>query len=91
MALSYIDWYADSVSLTLNGRKSHQTRTGGCLTVMLGLTVLGYWIWGTLNCFTYYDPIVFSDNLPPSTTQNNLNITMGGEIAIKGVSKAYYY
>ncbi len=85
MALNDIDWFADSVSLTLNGRKSHQTRTGGCLTLMLIITVLGYWIWSTINCFTYYDPIVFTDNMPPSKTpQTNLNITMGAAISVQG-------
>jgi hypothetical protein len=54
--LSQIDGFAQLVSLTLNGRKFHGTRTGGCLTVLLFLTVLSYWVWGTLLCFTYYKP-----------------------------------
>ena len=58
MALTNLDWYADTVSLTLNGKKSHQTRLGGCLTLMLGFTVLGYWIWGTVKIYRYDDPVV---------------------------------
>ena len=50
-ALSKIDRYADVVSLTLNGKKFHGTRLGGCLTIMLFLTVFAYWVNGTLDCF----------------------------------------
>ena len=56
LALSKIDRYADVVSLTLNGKKFHGTRLGGCLTIMLFLTVFAYWVNGTLNCFNYYNP-----------------------------------
>jgi hypothetical protein len=55
-ALSQIDSFADVVSLTLNGNKSHGTRLGGCLTIMLYLTVFAYWVYGTLLCFDYYNP-----------------------------------
>ncbi len=56
MVLSRIDGFAETVTLTLNGRKFHGTRIGGCLTVVVFLTVLAYWVWGTLKCFSYYDP-----------------------------------
>jgi hypothetical protein len=80
-ALSRIDQFADVVSLTLNGRKKHGTRLGGCLTIMLYLTLLAYWVWGTLNCFTYYQPQVFTTNIPLTTdASTNLNVTMGGNI-----------
>jgi len=49
-ALSLIDSYAQPVSLTLNGKKFHRTRLGGCLTIMLYLTMFAYWVNGTLNC-----------------------------------------
>jgi hypothetical protein len=52
-ALSKIDQYADQVSLTLNGKKFHGTRIGGCLTIMLYLSVFAYWVLGTVNCFNY--------------------------------------
>ena len=77
-ALSKIDQYADVVSLTLNGKKFHGTRLGGCLTIMLYLTVFAYWVSGTLNCFNYSQPQVFTANVPtPTGGSTNLNITMG--------------
>jgi hypothetical protein len=80
-ALSRIDQFADVVSLTLNGRKKHSTRVGGCLTIMLYLTLLAYWVWGTLNCFDYYQPQVFTTNVPLTTdSATNLTVTMGGRI-----------
>ena len=76
-ALRRMDQFADVVSLTLNGRKSHATRIGGSLTILLSLTLLAYWVWGTLNCFNYYQPQVFSANIPVGN-QTNLNVTFGG-------------
>ena len=66
--LSQIDQFADTVSLTLNGKKSHGTRLGGCLTILLYLTVFAYWVWGTSNCFNYYQPQVFTYNIPLEST-----------------------
>jgi hypothetical protein len=83
--LRQIDRFADVVSLTLNGRKSHGTRIGGCLTVVLFLTVLAYWGWGTHKCFTYYQPQVFTTNVPlPTETPPGLNVTMGGSQNVYG-------
>ena len=59
MALGNLDYYSDSVSLTMNGKKYHQTRLGGCLTIMLGLTVLLYFMWGTLKVFNRAEPVIF--------------------------------
>ena len=79
MALRRMDQFADLVSLTLNGRKRHGTRIGGSLTILLYLTLLAYWVWGTLNCFNYSQPQVFTANVPLSTgNQTNLNFTFGG-------------
>jgi hypothetical protein len=79
--LSRIDQFADVVSLTLNGRKKHRTEIGGCLTIMLYSTLLAYWVWGTLNCFNYYQPQVFTTNVPLTTDSvTNLTVTMGGII-----------
>ncbi len=81
--LSQIDSFAEIVSLTLNGRKFHGTRTGGCLTVMLFMTVLAYWVWGTLLCFTYYKPEVFTSNVPLSSdATSNVSVLMGGIVSI---------
>ncbi len=81
MGLSQIDRFADVVSLTLNGSKRHGTRIGGCLTVLLFITVIAYWVWGTSQCFTYYKPQVFTTNVPPLTENpTNLNFTWGGLI-----------
>jgi hypothetical protein len=77
--LSQIDGFAQIVALTLNGRKFHGTRTGGCLTVMLFVTVLAYWVWGTLHCFTYYKPEVFTANVPLSDAQSQGSVLMGGK------------
>jgi hypothetical protein len=85
--LSKIDGFAEIVSLTLNGRKFHGTRTGGSLTVMLFMTVLAYWVWGTLHCFTYYKPEVFTANVPlsPDAT-SNVSVFMGGNVNIGNTS-----
>jgi hypothetical protein len=68
--LKKIDFFADSVSLTMNGGKTHATRTGGCLTILLFLTMLAYWVWGTLKCFAYYQPQLFSTVGPPILTSD---------------------
>jgi len=86
--LSQIDGFAQLVSLTLNGRKFHGTRTGGCPTVMLFMTVLAYWVWGTLHCFTYYKPEVFTANVPISEdATSNVNVLMGGRVEIGATSE----
>ncbi len=85
--LSQIDGFAEIVSLTLNGRKFHGTRTGGSLTVMLFITVLAYWVWGTLHCFTYYKPEVFTANVPISEeAKSNVSVLMGGNVSIGNTS-----
>ena len=78
-ALSKIDLYADVVSLTLNGKKFHGTRLGGCLTIMLYLTVFAYFAWGTLKCLSYHDPQVFTANVPnqPTNTTENYQMVAG--------------
>lgn len=96
IALSNLDWYADSVSLTLNGNKSHQTRLGGCLTVLLFLTTLGYWVWGTVKVNRYADPVVFTDNLNPSSLTDGgsplpNNLIIGGSITVNGNYSADIY
>lgn len=79
MGLTKIDSFADVVSLTLNGRKRHGTRLGGCLTVLVYLTMIAYWAWGTLQCFNYYQPQISTTNVPLQTeTQPNLTVYMGG-------------
>ncbi len=81
--LSQIDGFAQIVALTLNGRKFHGTRTGGFLTVMLFMTVLAYWVWGTLQCFAYIKPEVFTNNVPLSSdTESNASVLMGGIVYI---------
>ena len=86
--LSQIDGFAEIVSLTLNGRKFHGTRTGGCLTVMLFMTVLAYWVWGTLHCFTYYKPEVFTANVQISDeAKSNVSVLWGGRINIGNTSE----
>ena len=81
--LNKIDGFAQLVSLTLNGRKFHGTRTGGCLTVLLFMTILSYWVWGTLLCFTYYKPEVFTANVPLSLdVKSHESVLMGGLVEI---------
>jgi hypothetical protein len=81
--LSRIDGFAQLVSLTLNGRKFHGTRTGGCLTVLLFMMVLSYWVWGTLQCFAYIKPEVFTSIVPfSSDAQSNASVLMGGVVTI---------
>jgi hypothetical protein len=59
---------------------------------MLYLTLLAYWVWGTLNCFTYYQPHVFTTNVPLTTdSANNLNVTMGGFISSSDPESTYQY
>jgi hypothetical protein len=62
--LQNVDWYAENVSLTFNGRKSFPTRFGGCLSLMLFATVTAYFINGCLNSYTYHNPTVVTVNLP---------------------------
>ena len=71
-----MDQFADTVSLTLNGKKRHGTRIGGWLTILVYLTVFAYWVWGTVNCFSYYQPQVFTTNVPVpyNLLTNNLNL-----------------
>ena len=70
-----MDQFADTVSLTLNGKKSHGTRIGGCLTILVYFTVFVYWVWGTVHCFLYYQPQVITTNWSaPDLQETNLNL-----------------
>ena len=80
MGLKKLDNFAEPITLTFNGSKWHSTRAGGCLTVLLFLTVMAYWVWGTLNCFEYYKPQVFTANVPLTENPHDLNFTWGGRM-----------